>query len=243
MKLLRDRESFEVRGYSAQPLPWSVDELDSCRGMVAGTDYSNSIRIEQSTFPDDVVIEWAWPPHLPLGGYFWGYNYLAFGDYNGDRPGIIAPVKVKDLHDCFIEATYLLDSGGHGHNVLCDIFLTGRPNDMRSVVGELGVLLFPGEDDIAFLQHGKNLGVYRDQHGEWRAVNAGLNPMGVPYYVLVPQPARRIMGKLDLRSMMAFLIGCGAFDGHVWCNGIALGVEPHQGSGRVSIQRFSAALS
>ena len=127
----------------------------------------------------------------------------------------------------------------------CSLFLATPfgPGASNSVVAELGVLLFPGEDDVAFLQHGKDLGVYRDQHGEWRAVNAGLNRMGVPYYALVPQPARRIMGKLDLRSIMAFLIGCGAFDGHVWCNGIALGVRPHQGSGRVSIQRFSAALS
>lgn len=239
---LLDGEIHASGPYTAQPLPWSIDVLPGCRNLRPGVDFRNTMRFDARRFPAGVEISWTWPDHMPDGGFFWGYNYVALGNYNGSQPPApVHPVQLGDLKHLEAGARFKLGSGSDGHNILCDMFVTSEAGEHLKVTGEVGVLLHVGSDDLLFLERGERVGVFSGPEGDWGVFDTGANPMGAPYYVFVPEPVRTTAGPVDLAPMLHFLVTMGRLDARTWINGLAIGVEPHRGSGAVDLLHLTLA--
>jgi len=233
---LRARQGYSDGAYMAYVQPWGAPsglfDLWARR--------ADSIRVDPGKFPDRTRISWRWPPFGPPGALsIWGYDHIAYGNYDGGEvEAKVTPVRVKEAKVFKQSFEWSGDFAMGDGTLLTEFYLRSDPADLESKTLEVGWFLHAPALTKKFLAEGKQLGRYRDPHGdEWRAV---LNDK----YLTFSSPEGKDMtkGSLDMLALRWLQRG-GHISGEEWITGLAVGVEPMSGAGHVEIKTWVAKLS
>lgn len=196
-------------------------------------DYEDRILINPKTFPAQTLIEWRWP-NSPAKTGVYGYMHLAYGYYAG---GItrekIAPVRVADLGAIHTDFTIEMTGDPAHANVLSETFLTSAPGDFNTKVIEVGFLPSISASGRSFFDAGEQLGAWTDPSGRVWNVAAQAE-----YFMFIPAKGRFLSGRLDFAAALRWLMAKKRVTGKEWFNGLAIGVEPVQGFGKMKIVKW-----
>lgn len=233
---LKAGREFTQNTYLAFVSPWGASNaLTALWGSRA-----DSIRVDPATFPGHSRISWRWPPFGPPGELsIWGYDHLAFGDYDGGLPEQrVEPLQVFQIHR-FEQAFRWNGNFEHGAaTLLTEFYLRSDPADADSKTLEIGWFLHAPEATRTFVAEGKQFGDYRDPAGRvWQVAQ------NEAYVTFFPKDGHDIReGRLDMLHALKWLRGKGLVGDNAWVTGLAIGAEPMKGIGHAEIQHWQVWL-
>lgn len=93
--------------------------------LVNGVDYTQSITINDSTFPDGTILSWSWPST----NTYYGDPAVIYGSGPGAPPNpAVQPTQVDNFAN--LSATYSIGPSGNtnSYDTIFDMWLTSQPN-------------------------------------------------------------------------------------------------------------------
>lgn len=226
-----DRENYFNGPYIAFASDFSV----SATGLPLrhGLDYRDTIIIREATFPAGTEIHWRWPK-TPVKAGVYGYMHLAYGYYSGGVPQQpVAPIQVAALGQLKTRFDVAVDASGGDFNVLSETFLTAKPADVATKTLEVGFLTRVSQSGRRFFDQAEQLGTWTDPSGRvWEVAIVG------GYCMFIPLEGEMNSGELDYAAAFRWLVAKGRLTGREWFNGLAIGIEPTEGGGSMSIRRW-----
>jgi len=214
--------------YWAYNSPWNKGSL------VNGVDFTQSITVDTSNFPNGTIINWSWPQTINWSDY--AYPCIIFGsDWGGYTPpgtsGEPAPTQLGNFAN--LSATYNVTlSGVTGiiDDVMFDLWLTPLPNGS-------------GGDEVIF---GIYEGAINTATPTYTYNDAGFS---ANIYVTVHSDGSKVIqvepstpmwsGTLSISDFIKFLVWNGVEPANKYLSGAYFGVEPKSGSGTLAINTFS----
>jgi hypothetical protein len=233
---LRAGREYTQDAYLAYVSPWGAGQaLTGLWGSRA-----DSIRVDPAKFPANSRIGWRWPPFGPPGELsIWGYDHLAFGDYDGGLPEQqVEPRRVSQIQR-FEQAFRWKGSFEYGAaTLLTEFYLRRDPADADSKTLEIGWFLHAPEETRRFVAEGKQLGDYQDPSGRlWQVAQ------NKAYLTFLRKDGKdTVSGKVDMLHALRWLEAKGLVKRNEWVTGLALGVEPMKGVGSAEIENWQVWL-
>lgn len=233
---LRAGQEFTQGNFLAFVSPWGAD--NALTGLWGNR--ADSIRVDPGRFPGNSRISWRWPPFGPPGKLsIWGYDHLAFGDYDGGLPEqAVEPRRLSQIHR-FEQAFRWNGNFEYGAaTLLTEFYLRNDPVNADNKILEIGWFLHAPEVTRKFVAEGKQIGDYRDPAGRvWQVAR------NEAYITFLRKDGRDTPeGRLDMFHALRWLAAKGAVEGDPWVTGLALGVEPMKGIGHAEIQQWQVWL-
>jgi hypothetical protein len=226
-----DAMSYSKGQYGAYASPWSTLYDNTIR---LGTDYADSITIDPLAFTGSSVIAWHWPNHVSALTGVWGYNFLFYGNYDNSSPAVrVTPRQVKNITTLRQDYTVATTTGDF--NVLNEFYLTSDSGNAAAKVVEIGYFPHSSASGKRFHDSGTQFGSFQDTFGESWVVAK----QGTFYMLMPPNDGEMLSGSIDVKAALAFLIAKRVITGNEWFNGIALGVEPVSGTGRLTVSNWT----
>ena len=238
IKTLQDKENYYQDVYGAYASPWAA-ALEPVP-LMHSRDYEDLIKVDPKRFPGGTEISWRWPDNPPKQAGVYGYMHVYRGNYDGGRPPVSSkPVQVTNLRHFRQKVAFTLNEGDpEGFNLLNEFWLTGKAGEPSAKLLEIGFMLHTNDRTEYTVSRSKEILKFRDpQHRDWLMVSAG---GAVPFIILMPRDRSDVEGEVDVKDVRDKLVQLSVITGNEWINGIALGVEPHFGSGRLTIDDWHA---
>lgn len=233
---LRPHQIYTHGPYLAYLSPWGAD--NAVTGFWGRR--ADNIRIDPAQFPNRSRISWRWPPFSPPGELsIWGYDHLAFGDYDGGLPEKdIAPRRVSQIRRFEQTFAWQGDFDYSAATLLTEFYLRSDPGDADAKILEIGWFLHAPQRTHVFVEAGEQLGDYRDPQG--RVWQVAVNDKYLTFLRRDRQDTRS--GRIDMLHALRWLQGRGRIKGNEWVTGLAIGVEPMKGFGHVEVERWKVAF-
>jgi len=234
-------QPFAQGSYHAYPGMWSLyadNTMGLGRAAVENVDFESNIHVNTKDFPQGSTIQWRVPGFLAPKTGVYGYLQLAFGNYAGSMvPTSVTPRQVNDIDRLEVMLGYSY-SGDQTFNVLNELFLLADPDDQSSQLFEVGLLAHVTSDTVWYFDRADQVGVFTDSADRlWRVAIDWTAP-AAPYVMLMPQDEQDVMGKFDWLQILDYLRSRNIISGDEWFTGIAAGVEPLGGAGRLELKAF-----
>jgi hypothetical protein len=119
---------------------WANNNVWGRDSLINGVDYTQSITINDSTFPNDTVLYWSWPSK---------YRYYAFPEIvYGSSPYQSNPhgqqtSRLTDITDLSVNFSIALSDNARNYDVTFDLWLTTQPNGgPNSIKYELQIVVY-----------------------------------------------------------------------------------------------------
>lgn len=231
---LGDRQSYEKGHYTAFAQPWAGAN-DALLKVWSGQ--ADRISVDPAAFPANSEIGWfwPWPPHGSAVGV-WGYDFLSFGQYDGGSDEVaITPRRVRDIKRLRQSFDWTRSVPLGDANVLTEFYLRSDPADSESKLVEIGWFLHTPAMTRAFVEHGRQIGVFTDgRKRQWRV------SMDERYCTLMPLDGRDVpTGSIDMLETLRWLQVRKVVAEDAWFTGVAFGVEPLWGAGTVQVRQWA----
>lgn len=225
-----------VGSYSAYNGPFCAS------GFKRGVDYTQSLAIQPSLFPNSTVISWSFPNSGPTapgcsGPGIWGYDHEDFGNYDGGSQDITAE-KISAI--TALKPTFLWSITGTAANfdVLDDTFLWDTPTQTTQL-NEVEIFLHSPTAVQNFVNGATQIGTHTDSCGtSWKVAHSGTDMLFAPVGY-----ADFSSGCVDKLDLLNYLVAQGQISASEYYTGNGLGVEIYQGSGSFSIASLSVAYT
>lgn len=235
-------QSFAQGQYHAYPGLWSLnfdDTLGLGRKAVEGADFISTMTLDKSTFPHGSIIDWSVPNTAQLETGVYGYLQLAFGNYHGSRvPQRVQPAQVNAIEQLDVSLSYTY-GGDNRFNLLNELYLLSDPTDADAIIYEVGIFARASSEMVRYFEISEQIGTYRDEQGrEWKVAKR-TSDQGGYFIMLIPLDNRDVIGSFNWIGVFDYLEAKGLLDGTEWFTGMAAGVEPVAGTGRVHIGVFA----
>jgi hypothetical protein len=218
--------------------PWGKGSL------VYGVDYSESATIDTSVYPNNQFITWSWPmTPAPSGVY--GCLHSDYGNYmNGIVQIPIASKQVKAINTLTVSHD-LKFSGANidGYDVIYNFFLTKQAANFNTIQYEIGIFVHTPPFSVTYANSSKAVGVTTISGIQW---NVSVNPNAPhgPYSMFIPSNGADIQAAtIDVRQILAYLVGKRQISNLLYFNGVGLGAEPRFGGGSLTINAMSATYN
>lgn len=229
---LRPHQVYTHGAYLAYLSPWGAD--NAVTGFWGRR--ADNIRIDPARFPGKSRISWRWPPFGPPGEFsIWGYDHLAYGDYDGGLPEeVVEPRQVSQIRR--FEQTFAW-RGSFDYTqatLLTEFYLRSDPADADAKILEIGWFLHAPERTHEFVGGGKQMGDYHDPQG--RVWQVAVNDKYLTFLRRDRQDTGS--GSIDMLHALRWLQERGRISGDEWVTGVAIGVEPMKGFGHVEVERW-----
>lgn len=235
LSLTEDWADFTKGAYPAVNNPWGKG------GLVNGQDYTQSITVETTTFPDDTLLTWDWGDRFNSSIY--AYPEVIFG-YKAWDPGegtLAYSSRVGALKS--LEAKFDLGISGktQNFNVAIETWLTDvRGGGSDAITTEVmiwlhnGSLTPAGEKVGRFVSPTYKADIYvQDNMGGgdgWR-------------YIALAPDSDYLAGTIDIRAVLHALRKLGFVDVNDWVSGFELGAEVAGGNGSLKIDSLDHAFA
>jgi hypothetical protein len=238
-----DHKFFTLGQYGAYASPWSTNRGHENQHYVHGVDYQNNILIRPSSFPNGTIIQSDWPD--PVSNRVLGYMHITYGNYDGGLTKVaVSPVRVRDIETFTEDVSFGLVGARAYTTVLGEFYLTRRAGDPAAKVFEIGIFYHASSTVEPFYDAAKPIGNFTDASGRhWDVVNAGANSVGAAYIIFRPSDRRDVLGLVDRKAMLDYLLEQRVITDDLWVNGIAIGIEPHSGSSTFRLKNWSVTLN
>ncbi|SFG20044.1 hypothetical protein SAMN05518801_11032 [Novosphingobium sp. CF614] len=203
--------------------------------------YADAAVVDHKRFPSNTLISWRWPPFPPRNGVgVWGYNALSYGNYDGGAPEKpVAPVQVKNLKALNQTFAWSLSHRFGDANVLTEFYLDPPTKPVTAHKIEIGFFLHTPDHTRRFFESAPtSVGQYVDtQDRRWTVRMSGT------FCMFAPEGYGDIQsGRIDMLHALRWLQVKGVVKGDEMFLGLAFGVEPVQGTGRLKVDRWQVVM-
>lgn len=235
MRLVRlgDNSGYTKGPFTAFMAPYNKGSL------LVDKDYAESFALDPEQFPAGSLISWRWPM-AGMNDPVRGFLAVDFGNYYNTVPEIpIQSSKVNRItsltciHDLSISGT------AKGFSVIINFFLTSTPNP-NSIRFEIEVFLHTPKYAKIYIDRVPSIGTFRSASDlAWNVAKDPVAAHGPDILFYPTNQADLLVGTVDLKEMLFWLASCGVITGDEFFNGLAIGVEPQQLDGTLTINALS----
>jgi hypothetical protein len=215
---------------------WAMNSTWNQNGLVNGSGFTQSLTMEHPDSPNiETTIAWSWP-QTPAGYNVYSYPAVFYGDY----PGFNAPAnnvaseQINSLKTLTLSQNVSFTGQTDQYDGMYDGYTTSKPDgDSSTIQHETEVYIHsPGyvQDWIENLpQHH-----FTDSQGlDWTIATQG------NIVIFAPSDFRDLTNyTTDFKGLLQAAVADGVMSGNEYFNGIALGNEPREGSGSMTIHSF-----
>ena len=230
---LGDSQGFTKDAYTAFMAPYNKGALR------AGVDYRESISLDPALFPARTTISWTWP-EARADASVRGFLAVDYGNYYNTVPARpIRSRRVSDIRTLTCDFDLAIDGTLSGFDVVVDFFLTSTP-DFGSILFEIEIFLHAPRYVLGYADSTRPVGMFRSTSGSTWTVSK--DPVGnqAPIVLFHLAPGHDVLdGSIDIAEMLHWLKDRGVLAGTEFFNGLALGVEPQQHDGILTINTLS----
>jgi hypothetical protein len=228
--LVQSKTPFTQGPYFVFSQPWGGETTMLTRPFVR---FADATLLNVKAFPRDTVMMWRWPPAAPSNGPgVWGYDQISYGNYDGGEPEqTVPPIRVKALTALSQRFRWSLSNRFGDGNVLTEFYLRSSPTDVNAKTLEIGWFLHAPESTRGFFESSKPVGTYQDGQGRRWTVR-----ISDKFCMFAPERAGDIpSGSLDMLAALRWLTEKKLVTGEEYLWGLAIGVEPVRGTGRLTV--------
>lgn len=224
--------------------PWTAFIAPFNKGaLVKGVEYDQSVAIDPTTFPNDVLFSCRFPASRTKLGIY-GYNSVQFGNYYNTIPARPIPSsQIRNIKTLTLKFDLQLKLGATNSNanIQIDGFLTStrNPND---IVAEYQIFLhtpsFTKDYANTLLSLGTFVSPAEPDTPEivWNVFREPKNAQNSPDYIFYPANSDDVLsGTFDLKRVFDWLsapnpkTGTTYLSGNEYFNGTSVGMEPIHG--------------
>jgi hypothetical protein len=237
-RALLDQHSYAKGSFLAYAQPWSTFPGGRCASLKRGTDYLDTITVNEATFPAGSTIRHFWPMQA-AGAPPCGYNFITWGKYDGTDPAVPVPTRLmSDVSTLAIAIDLSWAALAGDFNLLVECFAFADKAGTQKVA-EIGFFPHAPAATAAYVKAGRRVGIFTDASGIAWLCGVQPGPAG-PYYMFVTANGTDVpKGRIAMGAAIAWLIANGELTGREWFTGLALGTEPLGGSAIVFVNALS----
>ena len=219
--------------------PWiAYNNVWGAGGLVNGVDFTQTITIDEATFPDGTVLSWSWPS---------AYKYYAYPEIiYGSAPGLINPdgpqsAQTADFTSLSTSYSITLSGNTNNYDVIFDLWFTPTKNGAQDTADyELMVVAYapPGWGPGSYEKAAYTLtdSTVTDASVYLNSKSSGGDTWTA---ITVMLPSNMLSGTISISDIIKSLIWNGVITGQDYLPGVQFGAEPQGGSGSVLINTLS----
>ncbi|WP_374547445.1 hypothetical protein [Rhodoblastus sp.] len=231
---IREKQPFAKGRYLSYLASWNKGEL------LEGRDYWQCLAFNRGTYPDGQTIAWSWPNRPPPSRGV--YNFLAvnFGNYYDTIvPQPIPPKPVSDIKTLKQKFDLGISGDLDGFDVIQDFFLTRDPGKFDHKLFELEIFLHTPSYSHGYARQVSQVGKITASGVQWNVSVDKHAANGQDILVVPANGADLLSAEIDTKAILDQLVAAGVLTGTEYFNGLGLGVEVRQGSGRLDVHKLS----
>ena len=236
-----DSTNFTMGRFLAFNSPFSLQRPGQSK-FVRGRDYLDTIEVRPSSFPSGSTLRWRWPNRMAQGTGAYGFMQLTYGNYDGGKTREpVAPIRARAIRRFSQEYEVSLTGPVNHFNVLTEFYLTKRPGVAASKYEEVGFFANLSDDGRRFFNTARLVGTWDDGTGrtwECRSIRSG----SAHRYIMFYSGGQVLSGRLDMKAAIDWLASKREVNPDHYVNGLALGVEPVQGAGTMTVPNWSVTF-
>lgn len=228
--------------YLVYAAPWCAKAHPS---LVYGRDYQDTISWQSGQMPNNIKMTWRWPAAStrPADCGAYGYNFIAYGNYDGGHTMVSTPaLQVGLISELTVAYTVDVQATAANFNGLFEFFLTNASGRADQKAVEIGFLWHAPPKTRAWAATGYKIGTFTDRYGKRWAVTANNTGVAGLYIVFVPEAGTQLTGTFDVKGGLTFLKKAKFITDKLWYNGAAMGVEPLGGSGTATVRSLKVTV-
>ena len=232
MIVITNGTKYTAGGFTA----WADYEGPS--NLVDGVDYSSTITLDPTTFPNGVEFNWSFPsPSVP--NFVYAYPDIKYGD---GAPGGPAATQVADFTALNANYSVAISGDMSDFSVAFDLYLTSAPGNDSTTTDELMVQVHNHGAQQAgnqpyTLSGGGLSNATISVNPNWDAGGTWI-PAGWTF-INIQNSVDALTGTLNLGNIIKDLIWDGVLTGQEYINDIQLGSEIIGGSGSLTVNNLS----
>jgi hypothetical protein len=218
---------------------WALNSTWNNGGLVNGTDYTQTITMDDPNSPNNnTTISWTWP-NTPPWGMVYAYPGVFYGTYGNIIPNSnVTPERIDDLKTLTLSANLSFSGETDHYDAIYDMYLTSQP-DGNTTTGTHEIEVWAHTPSYAqeWIQSLPQHTFTAADGMQWTiALSAGSNP---PIVLFVPSDFRDLTNAtIDFKALLKAAEADGLISGNEYFDGIGLGNEASQGSGSMTIHSF-----
>jgi len=218
---------------------WAIQNPWNKGSLVNGKDFTQTVTVNTSTFPNASAINWSWPNYANSSNV-WGYPEVVYGSQAGwwqspDGKGP-TPVQIKNL--TALTGSYNMSISGNTDefDVLWETHLTSAPNSGPII--EFAILAHTPSYFTAYLKK-VSVPKYSYTNGGFSATIIVTNNGSQPYLIILPAQGDMLAATVDIKAILDFLISKAVLTGDEYIEGFEMGTEPQKNTGTLIINSIS----
>ena len=208
--------------------PWSADAgAWGASSLTYGVDYTQSITLDDTTFPNGTLFSWSFPLY---GGPFgvWSYPCIVYGSTPELINSAVPSTQVANFLNLSTSYSAALTVSSGQLDTIFDIWLTSKPyGGVSSVKYELEIV--PQTD----WQYSPLTYMLTDSTLDNAAVYVD------PGKIIVVPSSEMLTGTISISDILKSLIWNGVITGQEYISGIEFGPEPGSGSGSLLVNSLN----
>ena len=206
-------------------------------GLVNGTGFTQSLTMANSNSPNiETTITWSWP-NTPAGYNVYSYPAVFYGDYAGfNAPANnVTAEQINSLKTLTLSQNVSFSGQTDQYDGMYDGYTTSTPDgDSSTVQHEVEVYIHSPGYVQDWIQNLPQHHVTDSQGLQWTIATQG------NIVIFAPSDFRDLTNyTTDLKGLLQAAVADGVMSGNEYFNGIALGNEPREGSGSMTIHSLS----
>jgi hypothetical protein len=223
---------------------WAYNSIWNKGGLVNGKDFTQSLTLDNANFPNGSVLAWSWP-NTPAQNNVYSSPCLMFGTYaQVAAPTPTIPYKqINAINTLTVTHNVTLSSDPTKFDAIYDFYLQSSTDTSTQGLFEIELHMHTPEYFIDWINHSLTKYNFTDAAGtNWIiAWNRGVSS---PMIIFVRADfADNLNATVDLKALLMAAKANGLLTGNEYFTGLAMAVEPREGSGSMTINSLSVTYN
>ena len=229
--LTSDYQTYHLGAY------WADNNVANKGSLVNGVDYTQSITLDDLTFPNNTVMSWTWPD-APTNAYAPSTVYSDPSIVYGSTPWTTGPGPASAQLANFsnLTANYNLAITGDPNNVdvIFDLWFTSTPNGNASTIQDEAIIWLHSPSrtitpsSLSFSDPNYSAPLY-----------VSYNNSGAQTLIQALPSSDHLSGTISISDIVKSLIWNGVVTGNEYLSGVNLDAEPRAGTGSLIVNNLS----
>lgn len=219
---------------------WAYNSTWNKGSLVNGKDFTQSLTLDNANFPNGSVLAWSFP-NTPGPNNVYSAPCLMFGTY----AQVVAPTptipyrQINTINTLMVTHNVTLNSDPTKFDAIYDFYLQSSTDTSSQGLFEIELHMHTPQYFIDWINASLMKYNFTDAAGtDWIiASNPGVNP---PMIIFVRADfADHLNATVDLKALLMAAKARGLLTGNEYFTGLAMAVEPREGSGSMTVNSLS----
>jgi hypothetical protein len=219
---------------------WAYNSTWNKGSLINGKDFTQSLTLDHANFPNGSVFAWSWP-NTPGPNNVYSSPCLMFGTY----AQVVAPTptipykQINTINTLTVKHDVTLNSDPTRFDAIYDFYLQPSSDTSTHGLFEIELHMHTPQYFADWINASLTKYNFTDADGtDWIiASNPGVNPRMIIF--VRADFADHLNALVDLRALLIAAKAKGLLTGDEYFTGMAMAVEPREGSGSMTINSFS----